>query len=122
MSRVPVLAFCLPLAFTLALLVWRETGQPAHLPKPPSKPTQALPVPAPSGPTDHSDDIVGEAFVTDGDTINVGGTKIRLHGIDAPESRQACEREGRSYLCGDRATQALQELLRGHTVRCHRKG
>jgi endonuclease YncB( thermonuclease family) len=32
--------------------------------------------------------IVGVASVVDGDTIEVHGARIRMHGIDAPESRQ----------------------------------
>ena len=32
--------------------------------------------------------IVGTASIIDGDTIEVHGTRIRLHGIDAPESSQ----------------------------------
>ncbi len=34
-------------------------------------------------------DMTGQASVIDGDTIEVHGTRIRLHGIDAPESGQA---------------------------------
>ena len=30
-------------------------------------------------------DVSGKARVVDGDTIHIGKTKIRLHGIDAPE-------------------------------------
>jgi len=30
-------------------------------------------------------DVTGPADVVDGDTIHIGKTKIRLHGIDAPE-------------------------------------
>ncbi len=33
-------------------------------------------------------DMTGQASVIDGDTIEVHGTRIRLHGIDAPESGQ----------------------------------
>ena len=29
-------------------------------------------------------DITGKAYITDGDTIKISGTKIRLDGIDAP--------------------------------------
>ena len=32
--------------------------------------------------------ITGVASVTDGDSLEIRGTRIRLHGIDAPESRQ----------------------------------
>ncbi len=31
----------------------------------------------------------------DGDTIDIHGKRIRLHGIDAPESRQTCEVMGK---------------------------
>jgi endonuclease YncB( thermonuclease family) len=35
-------------------------------------------------------DITGPATVIDGDTIDIEGRRIRLYGIDAPESRQTC--------------------------------
>ena len=31
--------------------------------------------------------FTGPARVIDGDTLDVGGVRIRLHGIDAPESK-----------------------------------
>jgi endonuclease YncB( thermonuclease family) len=34
--------------------------------------------------------ITGIASVTDGDSLEIRGTRIRLHGIDTPESRQLC--------------------------------
>ncbi len=37
-----------------------------------------------------SADLSGQARIIDGDTIWIGDTKIRLHGIDAPETRQEC--------------------------------
>ena len=33
--------------------------------------------------------ISGVASVTDGDTLRIGSERIRLHGIDAPESKQS---------------------------------
>ena len=35
-------------------------------------------------------DITGKPRVIDGDTIQINQTKIRLHGIDAPETKQTC--------------------------------
>ncbi len=39
-------------------------------------------------------DVTGPARVIDGDTFGVAGERIRLHGIDAPESRQSFRRLG----------------------------
>ena len=36
-------------------------------------------------------DLVGAARVLDGDTLVIGETHVRLEGIDAPESHQACQ-------------------------------
>ncbi|MHC2086144.1 thermonuclease family protein [Methylobacterium sp. CM6244] len=35
--------------------------------------------------------ITGRASVIDGDTLDIGSTRIGLHAIDAPESAQLCE-------------------------------
>ena len=34
--------------------------------------------------------IIGKAKIIDGDTIHIDKNKIRLHGIDAPETKQKC--------------------------------
>lgn len=42
--------------------------------------------------------LEGPATVIDGDTLRVQGTKIRVFGIDAPESAQLCQNgKGASY-------------------------
>lgn len=60
----------------------------------------------------------GRATVVDGDTIRLGGTRVRLRGIDAPESSQLCRKEGADYACGKLARQALVRLIAGRPVSC----
>jgi endonuclease YncB( thermonuclease family) len=71
----------------------------------------------------HGDPIAGPATVIDGDTISVGATRIRLEGIDAPESAQACRRKWfGSWPCGTAATNALAAMVAGKAVRCEPRG
>ncbi|MBB4389894.1 hypothetical protein GGE61_006260 [Rhizobium leguminosarum] len=59
-----------------------------------------------------AEQFVGRASVIDGDTIEIAGQRIRLNGIDAPESWQACrDAAGRPYRCGKDAAFALDEFL-----------
>jgi len=37
-----------------------------------------------------ADNLIGQASVIDGDTLEMHGERIRLWGIDAPESAQLC--------------------------------
>lgn len=67
--------------------------------------------------------IEGRAQVLDGDTIQIGTTRIRLYGIDAFEGEQRCtDSDGGSYTCGGTATRALTELVAGEDVSCVSKG
>jgi len=66
--------------------------------------------------------LEGRAQVTDGDTIRIGETRIRLKGIDAPELGQSCSRSGRSYSCGETSRRALIDLVSGQIVRCRAAG
>jgi endonuclease YncB( thermonuclease family) len=64
-------------------------------------------------------EIAGVASVVDADTIEIHGQRIRLHGIDAPESSQPClDGGGRTWRCGQRAALALQDLIGRRTVTC----
>jgi endonuclease YncB( thermonuclease family) len=62
--------------------------------------------------------ISGTAKVTDGDTIKISGTKIRIHGIDAPEGKQTCKLPDKIIRCGAIATDAMKKLVKGITVTC----
>jgi endonuclease YncB( thermonuclease family) len=66
--------------------------------------------------------LAGEARVIDGDTISVGGVRYRMHGIDAPETRQVCRRGGVDWLCGQEAAAYLRQLVRGQDVDCRGRG
>lgn len=63
--------------------------------------------------------ITGRPSVTDGDTLVIRDTKIRLHGIDAPESDQVCgDRSGKEYRCGQAAALALSDRIGQGNVTC----
>jgi endonuclease YncB( thermonuclease family) len=64
----------------------------------------------------------GVARVADGDSIEVAGQRIRLVGIDAPEFRQMCEAEGRSWPCGREASRFLRSMVSGQDVLCRPEG
>jgi endonuclease YncB( thermonuclease family) len=122
-DHVGTLRLGLLLVIATALLVWRPYP-PATEMSPQSsvvagfprvyRPTAATPRIAAGlvGP------IAGYPRVVDGDTIDISGTRIRLHGIDAPEATQTCTIGGQRYQCGARSTMALADFIRGHMVRC----
>ena len=71
------------------------------------------------GPASTQQDIAGVASVIDGDTIEIHGQRIRLFGIDAPESSQLCVRpNGERWRCGQQASFALADRIGRATVRC----
>lgn len=64
--------------------------------------------------------ITGRAAVLEGDTVEINGQKIRLHGIDAPQHRQTChDRRGFLYRCGLKSKTALDLFLWRNEITCH---
>jgi endonuclease YncB( thermonuclease family) len=74
-------------------------------------------------------DLKGKVCITDGDTLRVnsfrkgrhcvGGTKVRLLGIDAPELKQTCmHSNGREFLCGRKSASYLFELTANKIIIC----
>lgn len=67
--------------------------------------------------------VQGSPIVTDGDTIRIGETRIRLEGIDAPEISQHCTKvDGSSWQCGEAARAALIQKIGNQSVRCEISG
>jgi endonuclease YncB( thermonuclease family) len=70
--------------------------------------------PHPTGPA-----LSGRAKVIDGDSLEVAGERIRLFGIDAPESRQDCaDARGNAYACGREAARELAAAIGQNRVTC----
>lgn len=65
-----------------------------------------------------SSPIYGVANSGDGDSLTFGQIRVRLHGIDAPEFDQQCERGGSKWACGKEAADRLSRLVTGREVRC----
>ncbi len=65
--------------------------------------------------------VAGRVEVTDGDSFEIGGARIRLNAIDAPEGRQTCVRNGAIWQCGEAAAAKLRSLVAGREVVCTRK-
>jgi hypothetical protein len=63
--------------------------------------------------------LQGPARVVDGDTLYIGSEKVRLFGLDAPESKQQCtDSGGRPYACGQVSAQALEARIQSRPVTC----
>lgn len=65
--------------------------------------------------------VIGRPSVIDADTLEVRGQRIRLWGIDAPESAQLCQRDGQAWRCGQAAAVALAEWIGERTTSCEQK-
>jgi endonuclease YncB( thermonuclease family) len=62
---------------------------------------------------------IGVARVVDGDTLTVGSSKIRLQGIDAPETDQIClNASGDRWTCGIEARDHLIAHIAAREISC----
>jgi endonuclease YncB( thermonuclease family) len=67
----------------------------------------------------YSGDLAGQASIIDGDTLEIHGTRIRVWGIDAPESSLLCRgNDSLQYRCGARAANELAAMVGGRPVIC----
>jgi len=105
--RVPLVVWFLLLAIFVVGTSWVAMEHEAALPWPSSMPPERL---------------SGRARVIDGDTIAFGSERLRLHGIDAPEISQLCERDGHDYRCGEEARDALIRILGRGFIACDAAG
>ena len=63
--------------------------------------------------------LTGPVRVMDGDSIVLGETRIRLEGIDAPETTQTCGlRTSGQWRCGEGALRQLIKLINNRPVLC----
>lgn len=113
--QVVSIALCMAGALVgLKKLSQPDLDTPHTFPQPSGSPTSV------SGPTAAL--LVGRSSVVDGDTLEIHGTRIRLEGIDAPESRQRCGSAGQEWPCGQQAALALSDWIADRPVSCQRRG
>ncbi|WP_336985572.1 thermonuclease family protein [Altererythrobacter aquiaggeris] len=62
--------------------------------------------------------ITGQAQVVDGDSLELAGFSIRIHGIDAPELSQTCQRSDEAWQCGQEAKAVLTQLVSNRSIVC----
>ncbi|MGR3520723.1 MAG: thermonuclease family protein [Roseovarius sp.] len=63
--------------------------------------------------------VDGAVRVVDGDTFDVGATRVRLHGVDAPELGQRCTNaDGVAWDCGTWAADQVRRRIGGRMARC----
>ena len=62
--------------------------------------------------------IQGDIRIIDADTVKIGQEKIRLLGVDAPETSQTCTCGGKKVECGKQATAALKDFAAADKIYC----
>lgn len=71
----------------------------------------------------HGYDLVGVPRIVDGDTLAIGSMRVRLEGIDAPETDQIClSGTGARSTCGIEARDQLTSHVAGREISCSASG
>jgi endonuclease YncB( thermonuclease family) len=96
---------------------WLGSGGKANLTGITGSITSQLPIVGPG-----QKPLQGRAEALSGDLMRVGGTTVRLAGIEAPERRQTCGTGSRRFRCGAAAEAALGRLVNGRPVSCTLSG
>ena len=65
-----------------------------------------------------SSNVSGLVKIVDGDTIHIGQKKYRFSGIDTPELKQTCQKDGKIILCGLIAKNILEKKIANHKIEC----
>lgn len=63
-------------------------------------------------------DLTGQATVIDGDTMEIGGQRVKLHGVWNPGLSHMCPGNHSDYPCGLLDAPALDQYIAGHSVSC----
>ena len=67
-------------------------------------------------------DVNGTVRVIDGDTLDVGGVRVRIHGIDAPEVDQTCTHPQRGvWACGAFVRDEVRARYQGRFADCRQR-
>lgn len=62
--------------------------------------------------------LIGQAKAVEGDLLEIGGKRVWLYGIDAPEIAQNCQVIVVAWGCGAEAQKMLNALIANRTVTC----
>lgn len=66
-----------------------------------------------------AEEIAGRAMVIDSNTIEIGGRRVRLLGVDAPDLNQICPtKKGETYPCGRVSAQTLVAVIKDGPLTC----
>lgn len=115
----PPVAVPAPVATRMPAIMQPPAAAPAvGLPRVVYGPAPEVPqVPGPTGGLTAARLSVRPAIV-DGDTLAAGTDRLRIHGIDAPEMDQTCQRRGGTYPCGAAARDAMADIIGRSSLSC----